>query len=85
MIKKKKEGKPLPVTADMKIWKEDFDQMSIEEHDKILKNLGLDDEDIDEFNEDFKGEIPEGGKNPEESEGSKENKDKTPAKKTKKK
>ncbi|MFH1391239.1 MAG: hypothetical protein ABIH20_02915 [Candidatus Diapherotrites archaeon] len=58
MIKKKKEGHPLPETADMKIWREDFDQMSIEEHDKILKNLGLDEEDIEEFNEDFKDEIP---------------------------
>ncbi|MCR4334979.1 MAG: hypothetical protein NUV57_00390 [archaeon] len=51
MIRKKKEGKPLPETQDMKIWREEFDQMSIEEHDRILKNLGLDDEDIDDFNE----------------------------------
>lgn len=53
MVRKKKEGKPLPETADMKIWKEEFDKMSLEEHDKVLKNLGLDKEDIEEFNEDF--------------------------------
>lgn len=40
----------------MKIWWEDFDQLSLEEHDKVLKNLGLDDEDIEKFNEDFKDE-----------------------------
>ena len=51
MVLRKKEGRPLPETADMKIWKEEFSQMSLEDHDRVLKNLGLDDEDIAEFNE----------------------------------
>ena len=58
MVKRKKEGHPLPNTPEMKLWREEFDQMSLEEHDKVLKNLGLDDEDIEEFNEDFKDEVP---------------------------
>lgn len=49
--RKKAEGRPLPETADMKMWREEFKQMSLEDHDKVLKNLGLDDEDIAEFNE----------------------------------
>lgn len=53
--RKKKEGQPLPETADMKIWREEFNEMTIEDHDKVLKNLGLDDEDIAEFNEAEKG------------------------------
>ena len=56
--RKKKEGKPLPVTADMKIWREEFNEMSLEQHDKVLKSLGLDDEDIEEFNENFNGKKP---------------------------
>ncbi len=49
--RKKKEGRPLPETADMKMWHEKFKEMTLEDHDKVLKNLGLDDEDIAEFNE----------------------------------
>jgi hypothetical protein len=52
-MKRKKEGKPLPETEAMKIWREEFEGMSIEEHDNKLKQLGLDDDDIEEFNEDF--------------------------------
>lgn len=51
MFGRKKEGRPLPETADMKMWREEFKQMSLEDHDRVLKNLGLDDEDIEEFNE----------------------------------
>ena len=58
MVIKKKEGKPLPMTEDMKIWQEDFNKLTLEEHDKILKNLGLDEEDIKDFNEDFEEEKP---------------------------
>lgn len=54
MISRKKEGRPLPETEDMKIWREEFNQMSLEDHDKVLKNLGLDEEDIEEFNETVK-------------------------------
>lgn len=49
--RKRGEGRPLPDTEDMKIWREEFNQMTLEEHDRILKNLGLDEEDIKEFNE----------------------------------
>lgn len=53
MARKKKDGKPLPDTQDMKIWREEFEQMTPEEHHNVLKNLGLDEEDIEEFDEDF--------------------------------
>lgn len=49
--RKKKEGRPLSDTADMKMWREEFNEMKLEDHDRVLKNLGLDDEDIEEFNE----------------------------------
>ena len=51
MLVRKKEGRPLSETRDMKIWREEFEQMSLEEHDKVLKNLGLDEEDIEDFND----------------------------------
>lgn len=34
----------------MKAWREEFSQMSLEDHDKVLKHLGLDEGDIEEFN-----------------------------------
>lgn len=49
--RKKKEGRPLPETADMEAWREEFKEMTLEDHDKVLKSLGLDEEDIEEFNE----------------------------------
>ena len=52
---RKKEGQPLPETAEMRMWKKEFERMSLKEHDDKLRQLGLDDEDIKEFNEDFKG------------------------------
>jgi len=45
---KKKEGRPLPETADMKAWKEEYEQMSEEEHKAKLRGLGLDDGEIQE-------------------------------------
>lgn len=53
MLKRKKEGKPLPETEDMKIWREEFDQMTQEDHVRVLKNLGIDDEELEEFKEDL--------------------------------
>ncbi len=32
-----------------KVWKEEFEQMSVEDHKKALQQLGLDEEDIDEW------------------------------------
>ncbi len=49
--RKKKEGRPLPETADMKTWREEFKDMKLADHDLMLKKLGLDAEDIAEFNE----------------------------------
>jgi len=54
MQMRKKEGRPLKDTEDMKMWREEFKEMSLEEHDKVLKNLGLDKEDIEDFNETVK-------------------------------
>lgn len=53
--RKKGEGRSLPETADMKIWREEFKEMTLEDHAKVLKNLGLDEEDIEEFNAAEKG------------------------------
>ena len=51
MLTQKKEGKPLRETEDMKIWKEEFKEMSLEDHNRVLKSLGLDEGDIADFNE----------------------------------
>ena len=53
--RKKAEGKPIPETVDMKMWREEFKEMKIEDHQKVLKSLGLDEEDIEEFKEAEKG------------------------------
>lgn len=81
--RKKKEGRPLPETADMKAWREEFKGMTLEDHNRVLKNLGLDDEDINEFNEaeksgkkleDVMGLSENPGEAPAEGNGSKKNK-----------
>ena len=51
---RKKEGKPLPDTAEMKVWREEFSKLSPDEHGEKLRSLGLDEEDIEEFNETLK-------------------------------
>jgi hypothetical protein len=53
---KKKKGHALEETEEMRRWKREFDEMSLDEHDSKLRNLGLDEEDISEFNESFTGE-----------------------------
>ena len=45
----KKEGKPLPETEEMKVWKEEYNEMSVEEHHKKLQMLGLGKEEMAEF------------------------------------
>ena len=35
--------------AEDKIWKEEFEQMSVQDHEKALQQLGLDEGDIDEW------------------------------------
>jgi hypothetical protein len=37
--------------AEDKVWKEEFDSMKVEDHEKILHQLGLDEEDIQEWEE----------------------------------
>ncbi len=51
------EGAKLKETADMIAWKKDFQKMKTEDHLSKLKELGLDDEDLDEFKALEKGEI----------------------------
>lgn len=52
----KKEGKPLPETEEMKIWKEEYSEMPLEEHHKRLQQLGLGADDLAEFDKAFQGE-----------------------------
>ncbi len=56
MKAKRKEGKPLPDTPNMKMWREEYEQMSAEEHRAKLAVLGLSDEDFSEFKEVLKEE-----------------------------
>jgi hypothetical protein len=50
------EGAKMKETADMLIWRKDFEKMKIEDHKSKLKELGLDDEDLGEFEALKKGE-----------------------------
>lgn len=56
MRSKKKEGKPLPDTPEMQMWREEYKDMSLEDHKAKLKMLGLDDEDVKEMDEVLKEE-----------------------------
>jgi len=56
MKAKRKEGKPLSDTPTMKMWREEYEQMSEEEHKSKLAALGLGDEDFSEFKEVLKEE-----------------------------
>ncbi|MEK6958944.1 MAG: hypothetical protein AABW59_02755 [archaeon] len=49
------DGAKLKETADMVAWRKEFEKMSEKEHVSKLKELGLDDEDIKEFDEMEKG------------------------------
>jgi hypothetical protein len=55
MIKRKPvkppEGAKLPDTPDMVAWRKEFEEMDIDTHLKKLKELGLDDEDLEDFKE----------------------------------
>ncbi|MDD3084160.1 MAG: hypothetical protein PHP82_03995 [Candidatus ainarchaeum sp.] len=51
LLKKPVEGRKLPDTPDMKAWREEFEAMSKEEHLAKLKALGLDDNELAEFEE----------------------------------
>ncbi len=53
MVRRKKEGHKLSDTKDMEIWRDEFKEMTLEQHDEKLKALGLDDDEIEEFNENY--------------------------------
>jgi hypothetical protein len=50
-LKKPAEGMVKPITADMVAWKKEFDEIDIDEHKAKLKALGLDDDELAEFEE----------------------------------
>ena len=50
------EGAKMKETADMVAWKKEFAKMKTEDHKSKLKELGLDDEDLEEFEALEKGE-----------------------------
>lgn len=56
--KKPAEGERLPETPDMIAWKKEFEEMDLEAHKAKLKSLGLDDEELAEFEEMESGEVP---------------------------
>ena len=51
------EGAKLKETADMLAWKKEFAKMKTDDHKAKLKELGLDDEDLEEFEAMEKGEL----------------------------
>lgn len=48
MRTRKKEGHPLPDTPEMKLWRKEYEKMSVEEHKAKLRTLGLSEEEIEE-------------------------------------
>ena len=50
------EGAKMKETADMVMWRKEFEKMKTEDHLSKLKELGLDDDDLDEFKALEKGE-----------------------------
>jgi len=51
------DGAKMKETADMVAWKKEFEKMKTDDHKAKLKELGLDDEDLEEFEALEKGEI----------------------------
>jgi len=84
-LRKPPEGAKMPETADMKAWKEEFDQMDTDEHVAKLKALGLDEEELEEFKEMEEGAPLEEELMTEGPMGKEEPAKKTTKKKTKKK
>ena len=54
--KRIREGKPLPDTSQMKVWRDEYNALSEEEHREKLMSLGLADDDFKEFREALKEE-----------------------------
>lgn len=57
-LKKPLEGEKLPETPDFQAWKKEFESMSKDEHKQKLLELGLDDEEIEEWEEMEEDDIP---------------------------
>jgi hypothetical protein len=57
-LKKPKEGERLPDTPDMLAWRKEFEELDIDAHKQRLKALGLDDEELAEFEEMEKEGVP---------------------------
>ncbi|MCX8158399.1 MAG: hypothetical protein N3D73_01915 [Candidatus Diapherotrites archaeon] len=53
MKRRIREGHPLEDTEEMKLWRKQFEKMTLKEHDEKLRQLGLEEEDIEEFNREF--------------------------------
>jgi hypothetical protein len=51
------EGAKMKETADMVAWRKEFSKMKADDHKAKLKELGLDDDDLEEFDAMEKGEI----------------------------
>lgn len=51
------EGAKMKETADMVAWRKEFEKMKTDDHKEKLKELGLDDEDLEEFEALEKGEV----------------------------
>jgi len=50
-LKKPVEGKKLKDTPDMIAWRQEFEEMDLDAHKARLKSLGLDEEELAEFEE----------------------------------
>lgn len=53
--RKKKEGHPIAEKPEDRAWREWFSKLSLDEHNKKLRDLGLDEEDLKEFDDKFTG------------------------------
>lgn len=56
--KKPADGEKLPDTPDMVAWRKEFEEMDLEAHKARLKLLGLDEDELSEFEEMEKKGIP---------------------------
>ncbi|MFH1588635.1 MAG: hypothetical protein ABIA76_04845 [Candidatus Diapherotrites archaeon] len=61
---KRKEGRPLSEKPEDKIWKEEFKKMTLDDHKQKLRELGLEEEDLEEFDKAFDEEKPKKQKLP---------------------
>ena len=53
MLKRKKEGHQLTKTPEMIALEKEFSKLSLEDHTQKLRGLGLDEESLKEFKEQF--------------------------------